>query len=61
MSLLSILIVLAIAGFCCWLVLQIPMPQAFKNVIIGIMILFLVIWTLQVLGFDTGLPRLTLK
>ncbi len=61
MSLLSIVIALAITGFLCWLVLQIPMPQPVRNVIIGVMILFLVLWVLQALGVVTGLPHLTLK
>lgn len=61
MSLISIIIALAIMGFLGWVIIQIPMPQVFRNVIIGVMILFLVLWVLQVLGVVTGLPRLTLK
>lgn len=61
MSLLTLVLVLAIAGFCCWLVLQIPMPQIFKNIILGVVCLFLVLWILQSLGVSTGLPTLQLK
>lgn len=49
---------LAIAGFAAWMVLQIPMPAIFKNVIIGIMAIVLVIYTLQVLGVNTGFHRI---
>ncbi len=61
MSLISLILVLAIAGFCAWAILQIPGPQPVKNIIIGVIILFVVIWVLQSLGVNTGLPRLTLK
>jgi hypothetical protein len=61
MSLLSLIVALAIAGLLCYIVLQIPMPQQFKNVIIGVMILFLVLWVLQAFGILAGMPRLTLK
>lgn len=57
----SIIVVLAIAGFVAWLVMQIPMPQPFRNVILGVMILFLVLWVLQSFGILAGIPRLTLK
>lgn len=55
-----ILLVLAITGFAVWLILQIPMPAIFKNVIIGVIAIFLIIWALQMLGFDTGFRRLNL-
>jgi predicted RND superfamily exporter protein len=61
MSLLSLIVTLAIAGFVAWIILQIPMPQQFKNVIIGVMILFLVLWVLQAFGILAGVPRLSLK
>lgn len=61
MSLISLLVGLVIVGFLCWLVLQVPMPPPFKNVILGIIVLFLVLWVLQALGVDTGLPKLSLK
>ncbi len=56
-----VLIMFALVGFLCWLVLQIPMPAPFRNIIIGIMCVFAVIWALQTLGLNTGLPRLRLN
>lgn len=55
MSLISLLVVLVIAGFVCWLALQVPMAQPFKNVIIGVICLFLVLWLLQQLGLLSGM------
>ena len=55
------IVVLAVAGFLCWLVLQIPMPAPFRNIIIGVMCLFLVLWLLQQLGVNTGLGHLSLR
>jgi len=45
--LLSVLIALAVVGFVVWIVLQIPMPTVFKNVILGLAGLVLVIWLLR--------------
>lgn len=53
-----LILVLAITGFACWLILQIPMPAIFKNIIFGLMAFVLVIWLLQMLGIDTGFRRL---
>jgi hypothetical protein len=53
-----LILVLAICGFAAWLVLQVPMPTIFRNVIFGIMVILLVIWTLQTLGVNTGFPRI---
>ena len=61
MSLVAMIVVLAVAGFLCWLVLQIPMPAPFRNIIIGVMCLFLVLWLLQQLGVNTGLGHLSLR
>ncbi len=61
MSLLTLIIVLAVAGFLSWLVLQIPMPAPFRNIIIGVVCLFLVLWVLQQFGVNTGFGNLTLK
>ncbi len=52
-----LILVLAICGFAAWLILQIPMPSIFKNIILGIMVICLVIWVLQILGVATGFPR----
>lgn len=61
MSLISIVITLALAGFICWALLQIPMLIPFKNLIIGIIAFILVVWFLQNLGIETGLPKMRLK
>lgn len=52
MSLISLLITLAIIGLIVWIILQIPMPSQIKNVIIGVAILFIVIWLLKSIGWD---------
>lgn len=57
---LSILITIAIAGFVAWLVMQIPMPEPFRKILLGIMCLVLVLWLLQAFGISTGLPRVHL-
>lgn len=61
MTLLSLLITLAIAGFIVWIITQIPMPATFRNVLVGIAILAMVIYVLQQFGLDTGLPLKKLK
>lgn len=61
MSLISLIITVAILGFLCWLVLQIPLPQPFRNIIIGIIILFMVLWVLQQFGFLGDIGHLRLK
>lgn len=55
MGLVELILVLAIVGFCCWLVLQIPMPAPFPRIIIGFIVLFVVVWLLQSLGLVHGL------
>lgn len=59
MTIVGLLLSLAIAGFIVWIILQIPMPQIFRNIIYGVVGLFLVIYVLQVLGFHTGFPALS--
>jgi len=41
---------LAVVGFVVWLVLQVPMPPLFKNIILGVVALFGVLWLLQLVG-----------
>lgn len=55
-----LILVLALFGFATWLVLQIPMPQVVRNIIIGVICLTLVLWALQMLGVNTGFPRVKL-
>ena len=61
MPLIPVILAIAIVGFIVWVVLQIPMPQIFKNIIIGVVALALIIWLLQMLGVATGLPSFRLK
>jgi hypothetical protein len=54
----TILLSVAIAGFLVWIVTQIPMPPVFRNVIIGVACLCLIIWILQVFGLTSfGSPH----
>ena len=61
MSILSLIIALALCGFVVWLILQIPMPEQFRKIIIGVVCVALVIWLLQQLGIITGIPTIRLK
>jgi len=56
MSIIGIVLVLAICGFFVWLILQIPLPKPFPQIIIGVICLLLVLWILGLLGVHTGLP-----
>ena len=57
MSLIGLLILLVVCGFCCWLVLTyIPMPQPFKAVIVAVVVLVLVVFLLQQFGLLSGAP-----
>lgn len=56
----SIILTIAIVGFLVCIITQINMPILFKNLIIGLVAIFLIIWTLQALGFATGFPLLHL-
>ncbi len=58
---LHLILVVAIMGFLAWLVMQIPMPPLFKNVLYGVMALFLIIYVLQSLGFNTGFGNLRMR
>jgi hypothetical protein len=46
----TILLSIAIVGFLCWCVLQIPMPAPFRNILLGVMVLCLVIYLLNGFG-----------
>ena len=52
MSLVSLLITIAIIGVFVWLLTQLPMPAPFKNVIIGVALLLVLLWLLKLLGID---------
>ncbi len=61
MSILSLVLTIAIAGFIVWLILQIPMPAQFRNIIIGVVAVVLVLYVLQIFGISTGFPVLKLR
>ena len=58
MSLLTLVILLALVGFVCWLIMQIPMPAPFQRIMLGVICLFLVLWLLQQFGLIGGNLRL---
>ena len=56
----ELILTLAIAGFVVWIVLQIPMPDIFRKIIIGVVAFALVIWVLQSFGLVSGFRTLRL-
>lgn len=50
MGLIELILVIAIIGVLTWLILQLPMPQPFKNIIIAVVAIFVILWLLQNLG-----------
>lgn len=62
MSLVTLVLVLLIVGFLVYMLFTAPIPihPWFKNLIVGIVFIALVIWLLQLLGVHTGLPGLRL-
>lgn len=55
------ILVIALVGFLTWLILLIPMPQVFRQIIIAILCAGVIVWILQSFGISTGLPRIRLK
>jgi hypothetical protein len=50
-SLLILILTLALVGFVLWAVITyIPMPPMFKNVIVVIIVIFVIIWLIRQLG-----------
>ncbi len=56
----ELILTLAIFGFLVWVILQIPMPAPFKNIILGVVCFFIVVWLLRSLGLFHGFHRLGL-
>ena len=46
----SILLAIVVAGFVCWLVTFLPLANPFKQIFMGVVVLFLVLWILQSFG-----------
>lgn len=50
------LITLAVVGFIVWLIVTaIPMPNVFKQIIIGVAALWAIMWLLRAVGIISGL------
>lgn len=50
MDLLTLALTLAVIGFVVWLLATyVPMPPAYKQVFVGVMILLVVVWLLRIL------------
>lgn len=47
MGLIELILAIALVGFIVWIVLQIPMPAPFRNLIVGIVVFAVIIWLLQ--------------
>lgn len=61
MSILILALILALAGFLVWVILQIPMPMVFKNVILAVVGVCLIIFVLQQFGVNVpGMPVMRL-
>jgi hypothetical protein len=57
MSLIGILLVICIVGVFVWLLTQLPMPPIFRNIVIAVAALVVLLWLLRGLG-GMHLPRL---
>lgn len=56
MSIIAILLVIAIAGVIVWALTLLPMPPVFRNVIIAVAVILVLLWLLgQVGGVNLGL------
>lgn len=54
----SLILGLAIVGFLVWLIINyIPMPDPFKTAIIAIVVIIVVLYLVQMFGFDIPLPK----
>lgn len=55
MSLVAILIAVAVFGFVGWLITLIPMNATIKQIMIGFMVVGLILWFVQAIGwYHTG-------
>ena len=61
MPLLTIIIVIAVAGVILWLVNSyIPMQRTIKNILNAVVVIILVIWLLKVFGILSSLQNVTI-
>ena len=61
MGLIELIVAIAVFGFVVWLCLQIPMPAPFKNIIVGVVCLALVLWLLQSFGLIHNIGNVRIK
>jgi len=55
---LTLLLTLAVVGFIVYLIVTyIPMPQIFKTGIIAIAVIIVILYLIQLFGFDIPIPR----
>lgn len=59
MDLLTLIVVLALIGFCLWLVVTyVPMPDPWQKLIIAVVVLIVVLWLVRALVPGASVPRL---
>lgn len=58
MAIVPVLITLALLGFLVYLVCLIPMPDPVRKIIIGVVIVIVVLFVLQIFGVQTGVPQI---
>lgn len=61
MNIFDLVLAVAAVGFLVWIILQIPMPQIFRNIIIGVVAFAAVIWVLQHFGLVSGFRSLRIR
>ena len=61
MTIIELLFTIAIAGFLVFLLMQIPMPQVFKNIMLGVVVFALILWILKSFGLIHSATFLKLK
>lgn len=57
-GLLTLLLYLAIVGFVIWLILQIPVPDIWRKVMLAVVLVVLILWVISWLGGAPALPSL---
>ena len=58
MSLLGLIVGLALVGLVLWLVVTyIPMPAPYKNALVVIVVVLVVLWLVRLLGGNAIIPR----
>lgn len=56
MSILAILLIIAILGVAVWALTLLPMPQPFKNLLIAVAVILVLVWVIsQVGGVNLGI------